>query len=165
MRAIRFDNTGGPEVLYLADLPTPEPGPGEILIRHQAIGVNFIDTYHRTGLYPVALPSGLGQEGAGVVEAVGDGVTAVAPGDPVVIGWPSCGQCRNCRQGEPRYCLRLGEALCSGGRLLGPRAGETALHRPDGSPLHSHFFGQSSLATHSLVWADALVPIPEGLPV
>ena len=81
MRAVRFDTTGGPEVLYLADVPTPSPGPGQILIRQQAIGVNFIDTYHRTGLYPLPLPSGLGQEGAGVVEAVGDGVSRFRVGD------------------------------------------------------------------------------------
>jgi NADPH2:quinone reductase len=81
MRAIRFNRTGGPEVLELQDLPTPAPGPGEILIRHEAIGVNFIDTYHRVGLYPVPLPSGLGQEGAGVVAAVGDGVTRFQVGD------------------------------------------------------------------------------------
>ena len=81
MKAIRFETTGGPEVLTLVDLPTPEPGPGQILIRQQAIGVNFIDTYHRTGLYPVKLPSGLGMEGAGVVEAVGEGVTRFSAGD------------------------------------------------------------------------------------
>ena len=81
MRAVRFDTTGGPEVLYLADLPTPAPGPGQILIRQEAIGVNFIDTYHRTGLYPLPLPSGLGQEGAGVVEAIGDGVSRFRVGD------------------------------------------------------------------------------------
>jgi NADPH2:quinone reductase len=81
MRAIRFDRTGGPEVLQLQDVAQPQPGPGEILVRHEAIGVNFIDTYHRTGLYPLPLPSGLGQEGAGVVEAVGDGVTRFQVGD------------------------------------------------------------------------------------
>lgn len=84
MRAIRFSRTGGPEVLETVDLPTPTPGPGQILIRHQAIGVNFIDTYHRSGLYPVKLPSGLGMEGAGVVEAVGDGVGRFAVGDQAV---------------------------------------------------------------------------------
>jgi NADPH2:quinone reductase len=81
MRAIRFERTGGPEVLELQEIETPRPGPGEILVRHEAIGVNFIDTYHRSGLYPVPLPSGLGSEGAGVVEAVGEGVTRFAAGD------------------------------------------------------------------------------------
>ncbi len=84
MRAIRFTRTGGPDVLELVDVPTPQPGPGQVLIRHHAIGVNFIDTYHRSGLYPLKLPSGLGMEAAGEVEAVGDGVTRFAPGDLVV---------------------------------------------------------------------------------
>lgn len=81
MRAIRFDAPGGPDVLHLAEVETPRPGPGEILVRNQAVGINFIDTYHRSGLYPVPLPSGLGLEAAGVVEAVGPGVTRFAPGD------------------------------------------------------------------------------------
>ncbi|WP_405041446.1 alcohol dehydrogenase catalytic domain-containing protein, partial [Phenylobacterium sp.] len=72
MKAIRFEQTGGPEVLQLVDLPTPTPGPGQILVRHEAIGVNFIDTYHRSGLYPLKLPSGLGMEAAGVVEGLGE---------------------------------------------------------------------------------------------
>lgn len=84
MRAIRIAKTGGPEVLELADVATPTAGPGQILIRHQAIGVNFIDTYHRSGLYPIKLPSGLGMEAAGVVEAVGEGVTRFQPGDTAV---------------------------------------------------------------------------------
>lgn len=81
MQAIRFSQTGGPDVLRFETVAKPAPGPGEILIRHAAIGVNFIDTYHRTGLYPVPLPSGLGLEGAGVVEAIGAGVTRFAVGD------------------------------------------------------------------------------------
>lgn len=83
MRAIRFEQTGGPEVLQLVEVDTPKPGPGQVLVRQQAIGVNFIDTYHRSGLYPVKLPSGLGSEGAGVVEAVGEGVTRFQAGDPI----------------------------------------------------------------------------------
>jgi NADPH:quinone reductase len=82
-KAIRFQQTGGPEVLRLEEVTVGEPGPGEARVRHTAIGVNFIDTYHRTGLYPLPLPSGLGGEGAGVVEAVGPGVTHVQPGDRV----------------------------------------------------------------------------------
>lgn len=81
---IRFHETGGPEVLKLETVELPAPGPGEARVRHSAIGVNFIDTYHRTGLYKMPLPSGIGKEGAGVVEAVGEGVTAVVPGDRVV---------------------------------------------------------------------------------
>lgn len=81
MRAIRIETTGGPEVLQLVEVETPRPGPGEILVRNQAIGLNFIDTYHRSGLYPVKLPSGLGMEGAGIVEAVGEGVTRFSEGD------------------------------------------------------------------------------------
>ncbi len=82
-RTIRFHEKGGPEVLRLEDVPVGDPGPGEARVRHTAIGVNFIDTYHRGGLYPLPLPSGLGSEAAGVVEAVGPGVTTVAVGDRV----------------------------------------------------------------------------------
>jgi NADPH2:quinone reductase len=83
MKAIRFEKTGGPEVLHLEDIELPPPGAGQARVRHTAIGVNFIDTYHRCGLYPVSLPSGLGLEAAGVVEALGDGVTNLKVGDRV----------------------------------------------------------------------------------
>lgn len=82
-RAIRFHETGGPEVLRLEDVEVGPPGAGEAQVRHGAVGVNFVDTYHRSGLYKLPLPSGLGVEGAGVVEAVGPGVTEVRPGDRV----------------------------------------------------------------------------------
>lgn len=82
-RAIRFHRTGGPEVLTLEAVVLAAPGPGEALVRHTAIGVNFIDTYHRSGLYPVPLPSGIGLEAAGIVEAVGAHVDHVKPGDRV----------------------------------------------------------------------------------
>ena len=85
MRAIRLSATGGPEVLDLVDLPDPEPGPGQLLVRPSAIGVNYIDTYHRSGLYPLRLPSGLGMEGAGDVVAAGEGVKRFAPGDRVAF--------------------------------------------------------------------------------
>jgi NADPH2:quinone reductase len=79
--AIQIAATGGPEQMQLVEVEVGAPGPGEIRIRHQACGLNFIDVYHRTGLYPLALPHGLGMEGAGVVEAVGEGVTHLAAGD------------------------------------------------------------------------------------
>ena len=81
MLAIQATRAGGPEVLEAVDLPVPTPGPGEILIRHEAVGLNFIDTYQRTGLYPVPFPTVLGLEGAGIVEAAGQGVTRFAVGD------------------------------------------------------------------------------------
>jgi NADPH:quinone reductase len=82
-QAIRIHQTGGPEVLSWEAVDLPAPAPGEATVRHQAVGLNYIDTYHRTGLYPLPLPSGIGLEGAGVVEAVGEGVTEVKVGDRV----------------------------------------------------------------------------------
>jgi NADPH:quinone reductase len=82
-KAIRITKTGGPEVMRWEDVEVGEPGAGQARIRHTAVGVNFIDTYHRSGMYPVPLPSGLGSEAAGLVEAVGPGVTVVRPGDRV----------------------------------------------------------------------------------
>jgi len=82
--AIRIEKFGGPEVMQFVEVALAEPARGEARIRHTAIGLNFIDTYHRTGLYPLPLPAGLGSEAAGVVEAVGPGVTEVKPGDRVV---------------------------------------------------------------------------------
>ena len=83
MLAIQAIRTGGPEVLEAVDLPLPAPGPGQILVRHQAVGLNFIDTYHRSGLYPLKTPAVLGLEAAGRVEAVGDGVDRFRVGDRV----------------------------------------------------------------------------------
>jgi NADPH2:quinone reductase len=83
IHAIRMHETGGPEVLRWEPIDLPSPGPGEVRVRHEAVGLNFIDTYHRTGLYPVSLPAVLGSEGAGVVEEVGEGVTEFRPGDRV----------------------------------------------------------------------------------
>lgn len=83
MLAIRAREAGGPEVLEVVDLPVPTPATGQILVRHAAIGLNFIDTYQRSGLYPIKFPAVLGQEAAGVVEAVGGGVDRFAVGDRV----------------------------------------------------------------------------------
>lgn len=84
MKAIRVHQTGGPEALHLEDIPIPTPGEGQARVRLQAIGVNFIDTYKRSGLYAVPTPFTVGEEGAGVVEAVGPGVEDIRPGDIVV---------------------------------------------------------------------------------
>src|SRR6187401_955943 len=81
--AIRIHKTGGPEVLQWDEVAIGDPGPGEVRLAHRAVGLNYIDTYHRSGLYPVPLPSSIGLEGAGVVEAVGTGVTEFKVGDRV----------------------------------------------------------------------------------
>ncbi len=78
---VQIDQPGGPEVMKLVDLPVGEPGPGQVRIRHEAIGLNFIDVYQRTGLYALPMPLTLGMEGAGVIEAVGEGVTHLKVGD------------------------------------------------------------------------------------
>lgn len=83
MLAIQFARTGGPDVLEAVEVEIPSPAAGQVLVRHHAVGLNYIDTYHRSGLYPVKLPSGIGLEAAGVVEAVGDGVTRFQVGDRV----------------------------------------------------------------------------------
>jgi len=82
-KAVRFHETGGPEVLRYEDIEVGMPGPGQVRLRHEAVGLNFADTYFRSGLYPVALPAGMGVEAAGVVESVGADVTNVKPGDRV----------------------------------------------------------------------------------
>jgi len=82
-QAIRFHETGGPEVLRLEEVEVGNPGPGEVRLRHVAVGLNFADTYFRNGTYPIPLPAGMGVEAAGVVEAIGPGVTSVAVGDKV----------------------------------------------------------------------------------
>ena len=141
--------------LSVGEVEIGEPGPGEVLVKIVASGVCHTDALARDGDMPFPAPGVLGHEGAGVVAAVGDGVTSVSPGDQVVIGWPWCGTCRNCLDGQPRYCLQLGPLVIGGSRA----DGSTSLRRPDGSPLHSHFFGQSSFASYSICAASALVPV------
>ena len=82
-KAVRFHETGGPDVLRYEDVEVGDPGPGQVRLRHEAVGLNFADTYFRSGLYPVPLPAWMGVEAAGVVEAIGPDVTNVAVGDRV----------------------------------------------------------------------------------
>jgi aryl-alcohol dehydrogenase len=146
--------------LVVDEVEIDEPRAGEVLVRVVAAGVCHTDALAVHGDLPFPAPGVLGHEGAGVVEAVGEGVTSVAPGTKVVIGWPWCGACRNCLDGEPRYCLQIGPLVTRGGRA----DGSTALRR-GGAVLHSHFFGQSSFATHAIADANALVAVPDDVPV
>lgn len=90
-RTAKIEQTGGPEVISWVDVDLPDPGPGEVRMRNTVVGLNFIDIYHRKGMYPIKLPGGLGSEAVGVVEAVGEGVTSISPGDRVGTFGPTLG--------------------------------------------------------------------------
>jgi NADPH2:quinone reductase len=110
-KAIRIERTGGADVMQYIDVEVGEPGPGQARVRHHAIGVNFIDVYFRSGLYPQPLPGALGMEGAGVVEAVGEGVTEVSVGDRVAYTGRPNGAYADVRIMPADILLRLPDAL------------------------------------------------------
>ena len=109
--AIRIHQTGGPEVLRWEAVDLPAPAPGEATVRHHAVGLNYIDVYHRTGLYPLTMPSGIGLEGAGVVEAVGAGVTEVKVGDRVAYAGGPIGAYADVRNIPAHRLLILPDAI------------------------------------------------------
>lgn len=109
--AIRIHATGGPEVMTWEAVEVGNPGSGEVRLRHTAVGLNFIDVYHRTGLYPLTLPSGLGLEGAGEIEAVGDGVTEFQPGDRVAYCTGPLGAYAEARVMPTRTLVKLPDAI------------------------------------------------------
>lgn len=110
-RAIRIHRTGGPEVMQYVEVEVGAPGPGEAQVRHHAIGLNFIDVYFRTGLYPQPLPGGIGLEGAGVVTATGEGVTHVRPGDRVAYSDLPPGSYAELRNLPARSLVRLPRSI------------------------------------------------------
>ena len=109
--AIRIYQTGGPDVLRWEEIIVAAPAAGEATVRHHAVGLNFIDTYHRTGLYPLPLPSGIGLEGAGVVEAVGEGVSEVKVGDRVAYAGGPLGAYAEVRNIPAHRLLKLPESI------------------------------------------------------
>ncbi|MFQ5958920.1 MAG: quinone oxidoreductase [Alphaproteobacteria bacterium] len=112
VKAIRIHAPGGPEALVLEDVDIGEPGPGEARLRHAAVGLNFIDVYHRSGLYPLpALPASIGMEAAGVVEAVGPGVADIVPGDRVAYAAPPPGAYCEARNVAADRLVRLPDAI------------------------------------------------------
>ena len=110
-KAIRCFKNGGPEVMEYVDVEVGQPGEGEALVRHHAIGLNFIDVYFRTGLYPQPLPAGIGMEGAGVVEAIGPGVTEVKVGDRVAYACRPCGAYAEARVMPAASLVQLPDAI------------------------------------------------------
>ena len=106
-RVARIERTGGPDVIEWVDIDLPDPGEGEIRMRNTAVGLNFIDVYHRKGVYPIALPAGLGSEAAGVVEAVGPGVEGFEVGDRIGVYGPSRGAYATARNVPAGECIHL----------------------------------------------------------
>jgi NADPH:quinone reductase len=111
VKAIRFHQPGGPEVMKLEDVDLAAPAAGEVQIKHTAIGLNYIDTYHRSGLYPLALPHGLGMEGAGTVAAVGSGVSDLAVGDRVAYAAPPPGSYSEARNIEAGKIVKVPDGV------------------------------------------------------
>jgi aryl-alcohol dehydrogenase len=133
----------------------------EVLVRIVACGVCHTDMVVRDQEMPSPLPAILGHEGAGIVEAVGEGVTNVAPGDHVVLSFMKCGECYLCEAGHPAHCQHVGPINFGGGRLDGTSSATDA----HGECVHDHFFGQSSFAEYSIASVHNVVKVPKDLPL
>ncbi|WP_338894576.1 NAD(P)-dependent alcohol dehydrogenase [Streptomyces sp. TG1A-60] len=158
-RAAVVESGGAP--FTLSEVVLDQPGPGEALVRMVAAGLCHTDLTVAGGALPFPLPGVLGHEGAGVVEAVGPGVTSVGPGDHVLLSFTSCGDCRNCRDGHPAYCASWLPLNLIGGS----RADGTSTITRDGEALGGHFFGQSSFAERAVVDERSLVKVDPDVPL
>jgi len=145
----------------LEDLRLGAPGPLEVMVRVVAAGMCHTDLIIRDQYYPTPLPVVLGHEGSGIVEAVGDAVTAFEPGDHVVMSFMSCGICHPCQSGHPCHCDDF-FALNFGGCR---KDGSTAVAERDGDPIHDHFFGQSSFSTYAIAHQRNLVKVDADAPL
>lgn len=147
------------EPLQVEDVALEAPHDGEVLVRVEAAGVCHTELHYMDGAIPCPLPIVLGHEGSGVVEEVGAGVDAVAPGDRVAFTWrPRCGHCEYCITGRPVMCVYGRVQARSGGLMDG-----TSRLRLDGGPLH-HFLGVSCFAERAVVSQRAVVKVPDGVP-
>ncbi|MFZ1203156.1 MAG: NAD(P)-dependent alcohol dehydrogenase [Candidatus Acidiferrales bacterium] len=160
--AAAIEKTGAPFVLRELELDAPRAD--EILVRVVAVGICQTDVHVRDRVQAAGLPAVLGHEGSGVVEEIGAAVTAVKPGDRVVLSYDACGRCRFCLSGRYSYCEQAMAINFGGSRL----DGTNALHRwgdPAGGEVHGHFFGQSSFATYALATERNVVKMPDDLPL
>jgi len=153
-----IEKTGAPFVLQELELDGPRAD--EILVRIVAVGICQTDVHVRDRVQAPGPPMVLGHEGSGVVEEVGAAVTAVKPGDRVVLSYDACGQCKFCLSGRYTYCEHAMAINFGGSRL----DGTNALHRAGGE-VHGHFFGQSSFATYALATERNVVKVPADLPL
>ena len=147
--------------MALEELTLDDPRPGEAVVELTGTGVCHTDLAFSHGHWPFPVPAVLGHEGAGIVVAVGAGVSEVAEGDHVVMSSASCGACSACLSGVPAECVAAARLNMCGSRP----DGSNALHRLDGPDVHGNFVGQSSFATHALSQARFLVKVPEDLPL
>ena len=136
--------------------------PNEARVRMVSTGVCHTDAIVRDGVYPTPLPAVLGHEGAGIVEEVGSAIRTVRPGDHVILSAAYCTYCVQCRSGRVAYCENLLAEDFGGRRTLD---GTSSLRTSEGEQISSHFFGQSSFATHANVVESALVPVPKDVPL
>jgi aryl-alcohol dehydrogenase len=157
MRISAAVSRGGEPAPIIEQLELEDPRPGELRVRLVATGICHTDLHEHPGRH-APHPIVLGHEGAGVVDALGEGVRGFELGDHVILSGSSCGQCASCLAGRPTYC-DLAMPLCFGGQRLD---GSTAL---EGGSVHSHFFGQSSFASHALVPERTAVKMARDLPL
>lgn len=146
--------------LSLETLEIEDPQDNEILVRVVATGVCHTDLVVRDGHLPTPQPVVLGHEGSGVVEKVGSAVRKVAPGDPVVMTFNSCGQCPSCSEQEPAYCHEFFPR-----NFFGTRADGTTALSKDGEQIYANFFGQSSFATRAICHERNVVKVPADAPL
>jgi aryl-alcohol dehydrogenase len=142
------------------DLELTDPRPVEVLVRIVASGMCATDLHARDGYFPMPYPGVYGHEGAGVVEAVGADVSAVKPGDHVVVSFPWCGACPNCRREMESHCLHANDL-----KMRGTRADGSTLMSKDGAPVYSAFFQQSSFATHAIANERFVVKVRNDAPL
>jgi aryl-alcohol dehydrogenase len=162
-RAVRatvalLEEVGAP--LKLAEVELGPPAEGEILVRIVGAGICHTDISAAEGKIPLPLPTVLGHEGSGIVEAIGPGVDTIAVGDRVALSFGHCRECDVCRDGHPSYCEMFAPLNYFGTRL----DGSTTMHRGD-EEVYGSFFSQSSFATHAIANATNAVKVPDGVPL
>ena len=155
--AVAFD---AEKPLTITEVDLDEPRAGEVRIRIVASGVCHTDAIVRDQWYPTPLPAVLGHEGAGVVDAIGPGVTKVEVGDHVLLSFDHCGECANCASGKPGYCSNF-----FGANFGGRRADGSTAFSHDGVAVSSHFFGQSSFANFANVPVNSVVKVSKSAPL
>lgn len=150
---------GAPFTIEKAQIRDPQGS--EVLVRIVATGLCHTDLIVRDQYYPVPLPAVLGHEGSGIVEKIGPNVRTIRPGDHVVLTFGTCGHCDTCMEGHGAYCQHL-FGINFGGA---DSKGETAIQEPDGTPLHDHFFAQSSFATYAIAEENNTVKVSKDAPL